>query len=653
MEKDTTSFRLAALDGLRGFAIILVFLNHINTSFISGSLPAPFFSWIFLDGVTGVTFLFILSGFLMAYLYSNPPQAMPFLQKRYTRIFPLFLTMCAVMLVYRLSPHAQWFLLLGAILVFAFFTHLVWVYGIKKLSAVYSRGLFVSFLLLQVSVGVFYVLWIMRQPAIVFNQILPPFVREGMIGLVNATLTPAFGDYVPMLDGVYWSLAAEVLFYVLYAFILTPIINLLTLRQRVIKIAFLLCLIPLLGGINMISYKIFVLSLFQPALFYYFATGIFLGYIYKKYKANFVYFSNLFKGRFYFLPLILFLIAVITVHNLYFPDRQSAAWIRLGYALPLTFCVAMMLDKRTIISKIFSARILVFLGTVSYSIYLSHAIIIHIAEELYKPTGVISNIAYVVIVFSADILIASFLFLLLEKPYFRRSKQQRTENISLGKKTRNVRSILYGVCIVYIFSIFFAYQSSFNFFSVTYPISSQSLIYPGTGINEGLISMKQYPKIQILMKAKDNNLGLITVRVNHTAAQTETKNPQLLLFSIKEKDAKSWYGISSYKAYQFDNNPVFPFGFPRIAQSKGKTYLVELALGDRSSADYFSIDSHSFESVYEANKIQLIKDPLKLLSFIEAKLQTVLSNKEALLGFILVIPFLLMVIFLSKTRGRN
>src|SRR6266487_6242250 len=124
MEQNTTQVRLHALDGIRGLAILAVFINHlpIEYRYIPG-LP----SWVSLlathviigNGLIGVSLLFLLSGFFMAYLYPAPRSNLKFIQKRYTRIFPLYLTMCAVNLVLTLFPHMQWYLSIGVIIVLA------------------------------------------------------------------------------------------------------------------------------------------------------------------------------------------------------------------------------------------------------------------------------------------------------------------------------------------------------------------------------------------------------------------------------------------------------------------------------------------------------------------------------------------------------
>lgn len=223
------SLRLLALDGLRGIAILLVFFNHVDSGPILSVFPnfiRPILETIFSSGPIGVSILFILSGFLMSYIYPHPNSTSTFLQKRYTRIFPLFITMSIVMMVFKIYPTLPIYLRIATIFSVALIAHFLWVYVIQRLhKPVIGRFIFRMFILLQLIIGFIYVFIIMRHPAINFNQLTSTYLREGMITAVNATLTLPLGNYIPMLDGVYWSLTAGVLFYILYPIIFVPFID--------------------------------------------------------------------------------------------------------------------------------------------------------------------------------------------------------------------------------------------------------------------------------------------------------------------------------------------------------------------------------------------------------------------------------------------
>jgi peptidoglycan/LPS O-acetylase OafA/YrhL len=45
---------------------------------------------------------------------------------------------------------------------------------------------------------------------------LPKVLHTSFIFFTNATLTFVFSEFIPMLDGGYWSLVAEVMFYLIY-----------------------------------------------------------------------------------------------------------------------------------------------------------------------------------------------------------------------------------------------------------------------------------------------------------------------------------------------------------------------------------------------------------------------------------------------------
>lgn len=186
--KDTQKLRFDVLDGLRGFAIILVFLNHIDSHFIAEALPTfirPFIYFLFTSGNLGVTFFFILSGFLMGYLYTNP-HPMEFIERRYARIFPPFLVMAICMFIFRLSPTVPLFFRISTMLGVAIIVRFVWIYFVErfKLGSVFIK----LFLFFQLIMVLWYGFVIMRHPPIWFDS-LPYLLKEGTIFATNVTLT--------------------------------------------------------------------------------------------------------------------------------------------------------------------------------------------------------------------------------------------------------------------------------------------------------------------------------------------------------------------------------------------------------------------------------------------------------------------------------
>lgn len=89
---------LPALDGLRGFAAYLVFLSHY--SLISGIAGGSFGHG---GGQIGVMLFFVLSGFLMGYLYGDRQPTLSeigkFARRRAARVLPLFYFMVTLTFV--------------------------------------------------------------------------------------------------------------------------------------------------------------------------------------------------------------------------------------------------------------------------------------------------------------------------------------------------------------------------------------------------------------------------------------------------------------------------------------------------------------------------------------------------------------------------
>lgn len=516
MKGSSVRTRLDSLDGIRGLAILAVLLNHIPYVLpLSGILG----SIVFGSGVLGVSFLFVLSGFLMAFIYSEPKGNLWFLQKRYTRIFPLFLTMSLVTLLFRVFPSliGLWGIVL--ILGLAGIVHLIWVYIVKKLPSKFGKSLFIFFLLIQAFTFFLYAVVVMRFPPIVFNQQISPVLREGTIGLVNSTLTLPFGTYIPMLDGVYWSLAAEVLFYLLYPTICVPVINYLKGKKRSIKYLFLLSLMPLFAGFDLLSKKILGLSMLQLPLFYCFVTGMTLGYLYKNKKEVILKATNFLNGEKNILSILLFLAIIILYHLVLDTLTPWNTWSHILFAIPLAFIITMALNPKNSLSKLLSSKALVFLGTISYSIYLSHSPLIHIVEKIFTPTSIFFSAVFIAASITLTLLISKILYVFLEKPYFIKRKEDVVEKII--KPSRYVRPAFVSlslISLIYLISIFNAYQSNFNFFSIEYPAGKNAFLL---ATKSNLVPVS--PLLNMEIRSEENNLGIITMHLIHEASSVNTK----------------------------------------------------------------------------------------------------------------------------------
>jgi peptidoglycan/LPS O-acetylase OafA/YrhL len=79
--------RLDNLTGLRFYAAVIVVLLHVTRSYA----PIPFFSDLFAEGSIGVSFFFVLSGFVLTWSRRDDQPSSAFFRNRFARIYPLHL----------------------------------------------------------------------------------------------------------------------------------------------------------------------------------------------------------------------------------------------------------------------------------------------------------------------------------------------------------------------------------------------------------------------------------------------------------------------------------------------------------------------------------------------------------------------------------
>ncbi|MFN8075740.1 MAG: acyltransferase family protein [Kineosporiaceae bacterium] len=95
---------LPSLTGLRWVAAMMVFTLHMRLYFTG--TPGWYVDWAFRGGSSGVSFFFILSGFVLVWSARDHDSAFTFWRRRFARIYPLHLVtaLMALGLAYTLAP---------------------------------------------------------------------------------------------------------------------------------------------------------------------------------------------------------------------------------------------------------------------------------------------------------------------------------------------------------------------------------------------------------------------------------------------------------------------------------------------------------------------------------------------------------------------
>ncbi|WP_442544881.1 acyltransferase family protein [Arthrobacter sp. KN11-1C] len=94
------SSRLDNLTGLRFYAAVVVVMLHVTRIYA----PIPVVSDLFAEGSVGVSFFFVLSGFVLTWSRREAQRSTPFFRNRFARVYPLhLLTWVAIGVVILLS----------------------------------------------------------------------------------------------------------------------------------------------------------------------------------------------------------------------------------------------------------------------------------------------------------------------------------------------------------------------------------------------------------------------------------------------------------------------------------------------------------------------------------------------------------------------
>lgn len=570
--------RLISLDGLRGFAALSVVISHIgiNLQPIVESPVINFFFRMISSGTTTVQLFFVLSGFLIGYLYPVINNNFRYLSKRYLRIVPLYATI--VIYIWWIQFHdGNLGGKLATLILFAAVIHLFWrfVWWGKQ---IYYLLLFFSLFQL-----VFFIFSLTLMPRLIAAGNLNNFQKETLYMLSNLSMTMYLQKKLVVLSGVFWSLVQEMLFYLIYPFIILPIIDWLSQKKGFFIVLFSLAVFKILIDLDAASrafYSVYGIFIARASGF---VVGLSLGRVYLNQGIFWKKLENLTRQPMINLAiLVTFFVALgLEWPDRYYQIREYVVLHYLGLSLIFGLTLSASLIFNSFTYRVFSQKFLVFLGMISYSLYLIHA-------EIIKPlnwqpfwlslssqlTVGWFNFAKVLIFGGLSIFVAWLLYWLIERLYF----ISKDYNIKLFApvKIKPFRHQIIIPVLVTVGIIMWVYAGDY----------SPSLIMSRHNLSRLVKTTNNFD-----FQAAENNLSVVLLPLDYARNPASSSNETQLIFNLKDGDNQLLF-TSSRSAQQVEGMPMYPFGFPSQTDSKGKKYFVEIYLSNSLPGEEIHINTN-------------------------------------------------------------
>ncbi|CAN5128236.1 hypothetical protein BH09PAT1_BH09PAT1_1910 [soil metagenome] len=645
--------RLPALDGLRGFAALSVVLGHQAIWNFAINIPALQIILVAISAAhNAVQILFVLSGFLMAFLYPSVSKPFHFIKNRYGRIFPIYATI--VIFIWLKTFITIWYFQFLILILLALVFHFIWKLLHEKLR-IKNLGniLFISFIILQIAVLIFNTFYTQRHLG--GNRSFSDLEKNFIFMLSNLTFTTQLVRGIPPASGVFWSLGSELLFYILYPFIVVPIIHIAKKNGIIISIVILVAVTKILLDLDNAFSSVAALNGMNIARANGFIAGVTIGTIYqskgKVWQTIYPIISNKIFG---FFSIILLIAVQLGEHII---GLGSIEFMNIFYLVTSWLIGIVILNgivPNSMTYKIFSKKALTFLGLISYSLYLIHSEIAIWKENTYQlilsifkspeAADIISLTIYIVL----SILISYFLFRTVEFLYFSSKKKVlATTQASISEKTKDIVK---------------GYTRKTNALIISSTVLLLFLVYSGLYSSKLLLTRQSLPtkvsrqnELSFLQKglilpleSKEANLSVVglDMRYNGSAGTTlaSKKSPALLKFELLDNKKKEFFS-STIHAYEIEGSPRFQFGFPTIPNSKNKNYFVKLSIigGSKNDTAVLKTGRTSYITISTIDRSTLFHNPFKLII---NRTLFVLSNPD----FIFSLFFIAVVILLSQKK---
>ncbi|MFA6007084.1 MAG: hypothetical protein WC784_00350 [Candidatus Shapirobacteria bacterium] len=165
------------------------------------------------------------------------------------------------------------------------------------------------------------------------------------------------------------------------------------------------------------------------------------------------------------------------------------------------------------------------------------------------------------------------------------------------------------------------------------------------------LNLYQNVSAQALFTAKHDHLGIIAMKFD----THWNINDDYLQFSIKEQGQSNWFYSAKYKVDQFNNYEYFPFGFPEIPNSKGKSYEIEIKSLYGQGNNYLTLSpfSDDFISKYNYSKKYLSENKSEIPSYLLNKSLSFINHLNFASWAYALLATLILYIFLNTRLGGN
>lgn len=666
-QSQPNSNRLTALDGLRGISSLLVLATHLKldipllTDQIA-FLPLRFIVRTIMNtGNISVGFFFILCGFLMAYLYEDPRSYVSFVQKRYLRIFTVLIVAVVVSFSVLYLGIKSVALLLATLILVPVAFRVVYIALFKLLQNRFIFRFFIFIIGSQIIVAFINYFIVFRIGAQEFYS-LPKALYTSFMFATNYTLTFIFGDYIPMVDGGYWSLVAEVMFYLIYPFIAWLIIQPIKQLSKHYWTLWYFASMLTCFGLALLFKNLLSFDTAHIHFAHFFTVGMIIAMAYKentKVLQQLLSFFESYLGQ--MVSILLYVIPVASAFWLgYISSTYTKYLVAYGLAPFMGLAVIALIAQRNILSRFLRTPIFLFLGAISFPLYVIHSPIVHVVwQTLRIESYPFRWLQFLVLATALSLGAAYYLHIVIERFYFIVTKQMK-QNMEMRRASRQQLSVklILSSLVICLVLIFVAFQQNFSLLSFVNNHDKQSLIIKNS--SDAQYSLLENNKMHGTFKANEDNLGIVTMKIQHIGTINqdrgiqEKKDANILIFRVRKEEDKTWYHESQHISWKISSEKPYPFGFPQIAISRNKWFEFELESKGASIDDYSIVvdPGKNFRSVYKTSKSLLVHNPLLIIPIVWNKVYGAFSQREAQIVFVVYLFTLCFVWYVQDKAKR-